>query len=60
VILIGGVVTATGITGRTELAAGLLLDVGLAVGVLVVALVLRARGNRVAGSDEVQRGVASD
>ena len=60
VILIGGVVTATGITGRTELAAGLLLDVGLAVGVLVVALVLRARGNRVEASDEVPRGTARD
>lgn len=41
-----GVVTFTGVSGRDELVAGLLLDIGLAVAVLVVALVLRARGRR--------------
>lgn len=46
VIVIGGVVTFTGVSGRDELVAGLLLDIGLAVAVLVVALVLRGRGRR--------------
>lgn len=46
VIVIGGVVTFTGVSGRDELVAGLLFDIGLAVAVLVVALVLRARGRR--------------
>lgn len=46
VIVIGGVVTFIGVSGRDELVAGLVLDIGLAVAVLVVALVLRARGRR--------------
>ena len=46
VIVIGGVVTFTGAAGRDELVAGLVLDIGLAVVVLVLALVLRARGRR--------------
>lgn len=49
VIVIGGVVTFTGAAGRDELLAGLALDIGLAVAVLALALVLRARGARVAG-----------
>lgn len=46
VIVIGSVVTVTGVTGRDELVAGLVLDIGLAVAVLVLAMVLRARGRR--------------
>lgn len=48
VIVIGGVVNVTGATGRDELIAGLALDIGLAVAVLVLALVLRARSARAA------------
>lgn len=48
VIVIGGVVNVTGATGRDELIAGLALDIGLAVAVLVLALVLRARSTRAA------------
>lgn len=48
VIVIGGVVNVTGVTGRDELIAGLALDIGLAVAVLVLALVLRARSARAA------------
>jgi MFS family permease len=46
VIVIGGVVSFTGVGGRDELLAGLALDIVLAVAVLVLALVLRARGRR--------------
>ncbi len=46
VIVIGGVVSFTGVAGREELIAGLALDVALAAAVLVLALVLRARGRR--------------
>ena len=46
VIVIGGVVSFTGVVGRDELLAGLALDVLLAAAVLVLALVLRARGRR--------------
>ncbi|ODT42137.1 MAG: MFS transporter permease [Microbacterium sp. SCN 71-17] len=46
VIVIGGVVSFTGGVGRDELLAGLALDVLLATAVLVLALVLRARGRR--------------
>lgn len=49
VIVIGGVVTVTGAAGRDELIAGLALDIGLAVAVLALALVLRARSTRAAG-----------
>lgn len=49
VIVIGGVVSVTGAAGRDELLAGLALDIGLAVAVLVLALVLRARSARAAG-----------
>lgn len=46
VIVIGGVVSFTGVVGRDELLAGLALDVLLAAAVLVLALVLRSRGRR--------------
>lgn len=46
VIVIGGIVTFTGAAGRDELLAGLALDIGLAVAVLVLAVVLRARSAR--------------
>lgn len=46
VIVIGGVVSFTGVGGRAELLAGLALDVVLAAAVLVLALALRARGRR--------------
>lgn len=48
VIVIGGIVTFTGVVGRDELLVGLALDIGLAVGVLILALVLRARSVRAA------------
>lgn len=46
VIVIGGLVSLTGVAGRDELLAGLALDIALAVAVLALALVLRARGRR--------------
>ncbi|WP_295840345.1 MFS transporter [uncultured Microbacterium sp.] len=46
VIVIGGAVGVTGAAGRDELLLGLALDIALAVAVLAVALVLRARGGR--------------
>jgi MFS family permease len=46
VIVIGGVVSLTGVGGRDELLAGLALDIVLAAAVFVLALVLRARGRR--------------
>ncbi|WP_298871708.1 MFS transporter [uncultured Microbacterium sp.] len=49
VIVIGGVVSVTGAAGRDELIAGLALDIALAVAVLVLAIVLRARSARTAG-----------
>ncbi|KQR24876.1 MFS transporter [Microbacterium sp. Leaf151] len=48
VIVIGGVVSFSGVAGREELLAGLALDLVLAVAVLVLAVVLRARGARAA------------
>ncbi|MEX0151135.1 MFS transporter [Microbacterium sp. LMI1-1-1.1] len=47
VIVIGGVVSVTGVAARDELLAGLALDVVFALAVLILALVLRARGGRV-------------
>jgi len=46
VIVIGGVVSVTGVADRAELIAGLVLDIVLALGVLALSLVLRARGRR--------------
>ncbi|MFJ4160068.1 MFS transporter [Microbacterium testaceum] len=48
VIVIGGIVTLTGVGGRTELLAGLALDIVLAVAVLALAVVLRARSRSAA------------
>jgi MFS family permease len=48
VIVIGGVVSFSGVAGREELLAGLALDLVLAVAVLALAVVLRARGARAA------------
>ncbi|MDQ1121684.1 MFS transporter [Microbacterium trichothecenolyticum] len=46
VIVVGGLLGVTDVTGRGELLAGLVLDIALAVAVLALALVLRARARR--------------
>lgn len=48
VIVIGGIVTLTGVGGRTELLAGLAFDIALAVAVLALAVALRARSRSAA------------